>query len=131
MRKLTAIVERNEETFFAFIKQIDGCVAGGHTYHEVKSNLEQILKIMIRNDTELQKKLKQGYDIRFEVDLKSVFELVPEINVSQLAKSGDINPGLLRQYVSGTKKASEAQAEKVINAIDKLVRKLNSITLKA
>jgi len=41
-----------------------------------------------------------------------------------------MNPGLLRQYVSGTKKAPKKQAEKVMKAIDKLVFKLNSNSLK-
>ncbi|MBL0235668.1 MAG: hypothetical protein IPQ02_03360 [Saprospiraceae bacterium] len=39
--------------------------------------------------------------------------MIPEVNISQLAKTGNLNPGLLRQYVSGTKKASEAQTEKL------------------
>ncbi len=129
MKKLTAIIERNEDAFFAFIKQVDGCVAGGKTYQEVKLNLEKNLKMMIKEDAELKNKLKGEYELKFEVNLGSVFELVPEINISQLAKLGEINPGLLRQYVSGSKKASEDQTEKVMKAIDKLVDKLNSITL--
>jgi len=40
-----------------------------------------------------------------------------------------MNPGLLRQYVSGTKKASEEQTKKVMNGIRLLTEKLKSIQL--
>lgn len=129
MTILNAIIERNEEGFYAYIDQIDGCVAGGSTYAEVKSNLEEILSIVLKEDQNLKKKYSKGYDLKFEVSLDSVFELLPEVNISQLAKLGKLNPGLLRQYASGSKKASEKQAQRVLEAIDKLAKKLNSITL--
>jgi predicted RNase H-like HicB family nuclease len=126
---LNAIIERNEEGFYAYIEQIEGCVAGGSTYVEVKTNIEKILTILFEEDELLKKKYSNGYQLKFEVSLDSVFELLPEVNISQLAKLGKLNPGLLRQYVSGSKKASEKQAQRVMNAIDMLANKLNSITL--
>ena len=129
MIQLTAIIERNDDAFFAYIKEIDGCVAGGNTYQEVKLNLEQMLKIAQMEDLVLEKKLSFGYKLKFEVDLVSVFDLIPEVNISQLAKTGNLNPGLLIQYVSGTKKASEAQTAKVMKAIKEVSDKLNSLIL--
>ena len=84
---------------------------------------------MMEEDEDLAAKYKNGYAIKFEVDLESVFDLIPEINISQLAKSGKMNPGLLRQYVSGTKKASEKQAQKIMMTIQKLSEKLDSILI--
>lgn len=129
MNTLNVIIERNEDGFYAYVEQIDGCVAGGTTYDEVKSNLEEMINIYLEEEPELQSKYINGYKIKFEVSLQSVFDLIPEINISQLAKLGKLNPGLLRQYVSGSKKASEKQAQKVMEAIDKLINKLNSISL--
>ena len=129
MKSLNAIIERNEDAFYAYIKEIDGCVAGGDTYNEVKYNLEALLESFIEEDSELKSVYNKGYQLKFEVSLDSVFDLIPEINITQLARLGNINPGLLRQYVSGTKKASERQAEKVMYAIEKLIEKLNSISL--
>jgi len=131
MKTLNAIIERNEDSFFAYAKQIDGCVAGGSTYNEVKESLEEMVKVFLEEDPELQNQYKDGFKLKFEVNLESVFDLLPEINISQLAKLGKLNPGLLRQYVSGSKKASEAQADRVMEAIDKLVIKLKSISLTA
>ena len=131
MKTLNVIIERNEDSFFAYIKQIDGCVAGGSNYNEVKENIEEMIDISLNEDSELKMKYKDGYKLKFEVNLESVFNLLPEVNISQLAKLGKLNPGLLRQYVSGSKKASEAQTRRVMKAIDKLVNKLESISLTA
>lgn len=131
MKTITATIERNEDSFFAYIPELDGCVAGGNNYSEVKANLQDILEISIESDSMLQDKYKNGYSLKFEVDLQSVFKLLPELNITQLASFGDINPGLLRQYASGSKKASESQTSKIMLAIEQLALKLNSLTITA
>lgn len=131
MKELIATIERNEDSFFAYVNELDGCVAGGASYAEVKSNLEEILQESIEADPELHRELNQNYRLNFEVSLESVFDLIPEVNITQLARLGGINPGLLRQYVSGTKKASEKQAKRVMEALDKLISKLNSLSITA
>jgi predicted RNase H-like HicB family nuclease len=131
MKTIVAVIEKNEDSFFTYIPTIAGCVAGGNTYSEVKENLEEILQMFLVEDEELKARYPNGYKLKFEVDLESVFGLLPEINITQLANLGGINPGLLRQYVSGTKKASEHQTAKVMAAINKLVLKLKSLELTA
>lgn len=129
MKYITAVVERTKDAFYAYIKEIDGCVAGGKTYQQVKLNLEKMIKIAQKEDKHIEKILMKGYKLKFEVDLESLFELIPELNISQLAKTGNLNPGLLRQYSSGSKKASETQTAKVMKAIKDLSIKLNSISI--
>lgn len=55
MKHLTAVIERNKDAFFAYIKEVDGCVAGGKTYHQVKLNLEKMLKLAEKEDDLLKK----------------------------------------------------------------------------
>ena len=129
MKTLTAIIERNEDAFFAYINEIEGCVAGGENYEEVKTNLEQIIREFREEDIEIGKQLEKGYNIKYEVDLESVFNLIPEVNITQLAKLIKMNPGLLRQYVSGSKKASENQTNKVMEGIRRLTDKLKSLQI--
>ncbi len=131
MKKVKAIVERSEDAFYAYVPKIEGCAAGGESFDSVKDNLSTILDLFILEDETLKTKYESGYHIEFEVDLESVFKLLPEVNITQLAKLGNLNPGLLRQYVSGSKKASEKQTSKVMDAIDRLISKLNSITISA
>ena len=129
MKTLTAIIERNEDAFFAYINEIEGCVAGGENYEEVKTNLEQIISEFREEDIEIGKQLEKGYNIKYQVDLESVFNLIPEVNITQLAKLIKMNPGLLRQYVSGSKKASEKQTNKVMEGIRRLTDKLRPLQM--
>jgi predicted RNase H-like HicB family nuclease len=131
MKTLRAIIERNEDSFFAYIEDLEGCVAGGKNYEEVKSNLEEIIREFREEDDEVENLLKKGYTVKYEVNLESVFKLIPEVNITQLAHLIKMNPGLLRQYVSGTKKASERQTKKVMEGIRILTDKLKSIQLTA
>ena len=34
METLNAIIEKGEDGYYAYVKQMDGCVAGGETYAE-------------------------------------------------------------------------------------------------
>lgn len=129
MKTLIAVIERNEDAWFAYLKNWDGCVAGGDDYEEVKTNLENMIEMFLKEDRDFKKWVGNAYRIKFEVDLESVFDLIPEVNISQLAKAARLNSGLLRQYVSGSKKASETQAGRVMEAIKNLSVKLNSISL--
>lgn len=131
MKKLTAIIEKNEDSFFAYLDELEGCVAGGTSYEEVKSNLEEIINEFREEDVNIGILLRKGYRIKYEVDLESVFKLIPEVNITQLANLINMNPGLLRQYVSGTKKASETQTKKVMVGLRILTEKLKSIQLTA
>lgn len=125
MKKYLAVIENNEDAFFAYVKGLDGCVAGAHSYEELKQNL-------IENIFEFQngKISKEDFDIEFEIDLSGLFDLLPEINITQFAKLIKMNPGLLRQYASGVKHASENQAFKIKHALNQLSKKLQSIQIR-
>lgn len=129
MKTLNVIVERNEDGFYAYSDEIVGCVAGGMDYPDVKANFEEILNLFLQEDEALADKFGMGYKLKFQVSLDSVFELIPEVNISQLAKSGGLNASLLRQYVSGSKKASEKQAQKIMAALSTLSAKIETISL--
>lgn len=129
MTTLTAIIERNEGIFFAFIENIDGCVTTGSSYEEIKTNLDDVLALLANDDSDVAKIVSGGYKIRFQIKIDSIFKFIPELNMSQIGRAAKMNPGLLRQYVSGNKNASEAQNEKVMRAIYALIEKLDSVNL--
>jgi predicted RNase H-like HicB family nuclease len=129
MKTIIVTIERNEEAFFAYTQQIDGCTAGGFSFDEVKANIEEMIDLCVDEDMNLAKEYSKGYRLNFEIDLGSVFKLLPEVNISSLAELAGMNPGLLRQYASGAKRASEKQADKINLAISALANKLNSLRL--
>ena len=67
-------------------------------------------------------------DFVYLLNLKNIFQLLPEVKVSNIAKKANINPSLLRQYKTGKTEASEEQAKKVLKAMHQLGEELLSIT---
>lgn len=88
----------------------------------------------------LEKKLRkilkdfhQLEEVKFEYayDLTVFFEEFSFLNQSKIAELSGINPGLLRQYASGVKNPSEAQAKKIQTAIHALALKLKNVQIYA
>ena len=62
-------------------------------------------------------------------DLTVFFEEFDFLKQSKIAELAGINPGLLRQYASGVKYPSVAQAQKIEAAIHELARELSVVSL--
>ena len=62
-------------------------------------------------------------------DLTVFFEEFDFLKQSKIAELAGINPGLLRQYASGVKYPSAAQARKIEDAIHELARELSVVSL--
>ncbi len=68
-------------------------------------------------------------DIRFEIDFKQFFKYYKVINAKFLAEKIGMNATLLSQYVSGTKKPSPKQTEKILSGIHQIGQELSGINL--
>ncbi len=68
-------------------------------------------------------------DIKFEIDFKQFFKYYRVINAKFLAEKIGMNATLLSQYVSGTKKPSPKQTEKILNGIHRIGQELSEISL--
>jgi len=62
-------------------------------------------------------------------DLTVFFEEFNFLKQSKIAELAGINPGLLRQYASGVKYPSAAQAQKIEDAVHELARELSAVSL--
>ena len=72
--------------------------------------------------------LPENPTFNYKLDLQSVFSLLPEIKISNIAEKAKINSSLLRQYKTGKIQASEEQANKVLKAIHQLGEELLSVS---
>jgi hypothetical protein len=68
-------------------------------------------------------------NIRINLDLPQFFEFYSIINASALSKRIKMNQSLLAQYISGQKKPSPAQLERILNGIRQLGRELAEINI--
>ena len=71
----------------------------------------------------------EDYDIRFEIDFKQFFKFYKVLNAKFLAEKIGMNATLLSQYVSGTKKPSAKQTEKILSGIHQIGQELSGINL--
>ncbi len=129
MKKINAIIEQGQDGFFAYIKEIDGCTAGGYTFQETKSNIQDILRIAIQEDKELTARYSKGYNVLFSLSLETLFKQLPEVNIEVLSKQTKIKSSVLKEFAQGTRMATEEEAELINNAILSLAHKLQSIRL--
>lgn len=85
------------------------------------------------------KKLLKGFHdvdtraVSFEIfyDLTAMFESFNYLKISAVAEHANMNAALLRQYASGVKHPSAAQAKKVERAIHKIGSELTKIAIYA
>ena len=64
----------------------------------------------------------------FKYDIWAFFDKFP-LNASLVAKQIGINPSLMRQYISGSKKPSEKRIEEIQKGIRDLGKTLSDISL--
>jgi predicted RNase H-like HicB family nuclease len=68
-------------------------------------------------------------NLKFELDFKQFFQYYNVLNSKLLANRIGMNPTLLSQYVTGHKKPSETQTERILKGIHQIGQELAEINL--
>ena len=127
-------VEKHEDgSYWGTVTEVPGVVTSfGATLAELKINLEQAYAdyyaLAVELEEEFVQEIEAKPDFVYLLNLKNIFQLLPEVKVSNIARKANINPSLLRQYKTGKTEASEEQAKKVLKAMHQLGKELLSIT---
>ena len=111
-RKLWGRVEYNGNLISDFAKNI--------------SDLEQKIKNLLWEFEEVNPESVQ-FDHLF--DVSALFQRFDFLKISTIAEHAGMNPGLLRQYVSGSKNPSLDQAKKIEQTLLKLASELQKATI--
>ena len=48
--KFTAVIEKDEDGWFARVPELDGCYTQGESYEEVVANLKDVVRLCIEDD---------------------------------------------------------------------------------
>ncbi|WP_343745081.1 hypothetical protein [Chitinophaga sp.] len=91
------------------------------------SSLESLEKKIKKHLSKYHNLPPQNITFEYTYDLSVLFETFNYLKISTIAEIAGINPSLLRQYVTGRKNASAAQAQKIEVAIHRLGRELTKI----
>jgi len=134
MKKVAIYVEKHTDgTYWGSSQNIPGGITTfGNTLETLKTNLHEAYKdyydLAVELEEDYAASLYKDVVFTYKLDLQSIFELVPEIKISNIAEKANINASLLRQYKTGKITASEEQAEKVLTALHKLGNELLSVS---
>ncbi|MDQ6757071.1 MAG: hypothetical protein M3004_09050 [Bacteroidota bacterium] len=119
MKKKELIIEKDKAgKYWGRVHHEDNLIVeNGKTVEQIESNMKKLLKKFHG---------LQPDEITFEhsYDLTALFEKLNFLKISTIAEYAQMNPTLLRQYVSGVKHPSKTQALKIENAIKTLGRQM-------
>lgn len=126
MTKIKVKVEKTTTGFSAYADKYPAFTTG-RTVEELIANMVESLNLYF--EAEGKGKIIDQNDLRFELDLTSVFEVYPIINMKALARRLGMNYTLMAQYASGKKKPSPKQTEKIVEGIHEIGRELSELQL--
>lgn len=133
MKHLTAVIERAENNFSAYVRELDGIAVTGLTIDGIKTSIIEAVDILVEECKEdnlpIPEILQGEYDFIFEIDVKSFLQIYEGIfTKSGLERLTGINQKQLWHYSKGTI-PRPAQRIKIQNALHKLGEELLTIQL--
>ncbi|MDH6533751.1 type II toxin-antitoxin system HicB family antitoxin [Parabacteroides sp. 52] len=133
-KTLIVIVEKADNNYSAYIQGVDGIIATGATFEEIKRNMTDAIAATIDEcqefGYELPEELSGEYSLVFKMDVKSLLEFYNGIfSKSGLERITGINQKQLWHYASGMRNPRPEQTLKLETALHKLGKELLSIQL--
>lgn len=134
MRKITVVIERAENNFSAYVREVDGISATGQSMDEIKTSVIEAIDEYITACNELglevPQELQDEYEITFDIDIQSLLMIYEGIfTKSGLEKLTGINQKQLWHYANGISKPRQAQRQKIESALHRLGSELISLSL--
>ena len=126
MARIKVIVEKTRTGYSAYSENFPVATTG-KTIDKLKRNLLEALKLYFEDSG---KTISAG-NIALILDLPQFFEYYRVINAKALSERIDMNQSLLAQYISGIKKPSAQQTERILSGIRELGKELSHIHLHA
>lgn len=122
MKKISVIIEKTHTGYSAYTEDYPAFTTG-KTMDELKANMVDGLNLYFE-DKGREVTIDNLY---FSVDLESFFDLYPVVNAAALSKKVGMNKSLLSQYVTGKKKPSEKQVQKILEGVREVGKELSQI----
>jgi transcriptional regulator with XRE-family HTH domain len=122
--KLKFIVERTRTGFSAYeLKK--PIFTTGDSILELQMNALEAVNLYLEDGG---KRITRS-NLEFEIDFRQFFEFYKVINSKHLAQRIGMNESLLSQYVTGKKKPSKKQVERILDGLHEIGKELMEINL--
>jgi predicted RNase H-like HicB family nuclease len=121
-QKIKITVEKTDTGFSAYGEKYQ-IYTTGKTVSELIDNALEAVQLYFEDYMVTQKNLM------LEIDFEQFFKYYKVINAKYLAEKIGMNATLLSQYVTGHKKPSKKQTEKILTGIHKVGQELSEMNL--
>jgi predicted RNase H-like HicB family nuclease len=118
--KISVVIEKSNTGFSAFSESFP-VYTTGVTMNELINNTVEAFSLYFENE-----KFNPSR-IGFEIDFKQFFKYYKVLNSKALASKIGMNPTLLSQYVSGHKKPSHKQSQRILYGINQIGQELSEM----
>ncbi len=118
------ILEKTETGFSAFSPDYP-VFTTGESMNEVLQNSVEAINLWLEEKSEII----CSEQIKLELDFQQFFQFYNVINSKVLAEKIGMNPTLLSQYVSGKKKPSQTQSQRIVAGINRIGKELSELKL--
>lgn len=122
--KFFFIIERTRTGYSAYERK-KAIFTTGETLLELQVNALEATNLYLEDEG---KRVSRD-NLAFEIDFKQFFEFYKVINAKYLAERIGMNESLLSQYVTGKKRPSKRQVERIIDGLQQIGRELMEINL--
>lgn len=120
--KIKVIIEKTSDGFSAYADRVSLPVGTmGDTIEEIRRNMVDALNL--QNNFTGKTSIKES-DLDFQFDLSSFFAYYKVINAKALGERIGMHQSLLAQYVTGKKKPSSRQVERIMAGIQEVAHEL-------
>ena len=114
-----------EDKGYSASTSIEGDFVGtqADSFEDLKANILEAVNLAIT-----EKNIEYSIEeIRFTLDLPSFFEFYKVINAKALSARIGMNQSLLAQYITGKKKPSPSQTDRILKGVQQIGRELAEI----
>ena len=130
MMRIKIIIERAEESFWAYSENIQGINGVGNTANEVKQSVLDCIEIQ-KGLGNFKMAIANNYVVVFKFDTKSILEYYNKIFTNVVfERITGISPRQMSYYQIGLKKFTQVQVKKMELAFHKLGAELIAVELK-
>ena len=130
MQKLKVIIDW-DENFGAVSDLVDGCVATGKTFDQIKENYASALEFHLEGleQEEIPSELSGKYELEFELTAQALLHRFDKILTrAAISRITGINERQLGHYVSGYRNPKAEQRKKIVEAFHQLGKEFLSVS---
>ena len=121
MKKLTIIIEQNQDGYWGQIKEYPNVFTQGDTITELMENAREALELYLEENN---KPSIHTPSFEIVIDLQDFFTINDYINITKLAERTGMNTSLLRQYAKGIKFPSIEQVKRIETTLKEIGKEL-------